>query len=134
MHMSMSTRGRLLSLAIGGSLLVAACGGGGDGADEPAAGSTATETSASDAGATTTTVTMRDNEYAPADPVVTSGELELVNDGASPHTFTVDGESVDVEVEAGSKATASIDLEPGTYTVFCRFHRSQGMETTLTVE
>jgi plastocyanin len=133
MHMSMSTRARLLALAIGVALLVTACNGGGDGGDEPAAESTAAETSATEEGTTTTTVTMRDNEYVPADPVVTSGELELVNDGASPHTFTVDGESVDVEVEAGSKATASIDLDPGTYTVFCRFHRSQGMETSLTV-
>ena len=84
--------------------------------------------------ATTSSVTMRDNEYAPGDPVVGGGELTLVNEGSSPHTFTVEGEDIDVEVEAGSEATASIDLAPGTYTLFCQFHRQQGMETTLTVQ
>ena len=121
------TRARVLSLVLGGTLLLAACGGGDDGATADAPATSAAETS------TTTTVTMRDNEYAPSDLVVGGGELELVNEGEAPHTFTVEGEDIDVEVEAGATATASIELEPGTYTVFCEFHRSQGMETTLTV-
>ena len=132
MQMPMVTRARVLALVLGGSLVLAACGGGDDGNDAVAQPD-APATEAAE-GATTTTVTMRDNEYAPADPVVGSGELELVNEGEAPHTFTVEGEDVDVEVEAGAKSTATIDLEPGTYTVFCEFHRSQGMETTLTVE
>ena len=68
------TRARVLSLVLGGTLVLAACGGGDDGAtaDAPA---TSAEAS------TTTTVTMRDNEYAPSDLVVGSGELELVNEG-----------------------------------------------------
>jgi plastocyanin len=119
---------RVLALMLGGTLMLAACGGGGDDAGTATGPADATEAS------TTTTVTMRDNEYAPADPVVGAGELELVNEGAAPHTFTVEGQDVDVEVEAGSTATTSIDLEPGTYTLFCEFHRSQGMETTLTVQ
>jgi plastocyanin len=119
---------RLISVLLGGTLMLVACGGGDDEAGTPTGPADATEAS------TTTTVTMRDNEYAPADPVVGGGELELVNEGAAPHTFTVEGEEVDVEVEAGSTATTSIDLEPGTYTLFCEFHRSQGMETTLTVQ
>jgi plastocyanin len=123
----METRTRALSIVLGGTLLLSACGGGGDG--DPAAGDTgAAEVS------TTTTVTMRDNEFAPGEPVVGSGELSLVNEGSSPHTFTVEGEDIDVEVEAGSEATTSIDLAAGTYTLFCEFHRSQGMETTLTVQ
>jgi plastocyanin len=124
------TRARVLSLAVGGTLMLAACGGGGDdggGADAPA-------TSAAETTSSTTTVTMLDNEYAPGDLVVEVGELELVNEGEAPHTFTVEGEDIDVEVEAGSTGTASIELEPGTYTVFCEFHRAQGMETTLTVQ
>ena len=123
----MQTRTRVLSAIIGGTLLLSACGGGSDD------GAAADETGAG-AASTTTTVTMRDNEYSPGEPVVGGGELNLVNEGASPHTFTVEGEDVDVEVEAGSEATASIDLAPGTYTLFCEFHRSQGMETTLTVQ
>lgn len=122
MQMRTFTRARVLSLVLGGTLMLAACGGGGDDAGGGAGAST------------TSTITMRDNDYAPIDPVVGGGELALVNEGQSPHTFTVDGEAVDVEVEAGSQATASIDLEPGTYTVLCQFHRAQGMETTLTVQ
>jgi plastocyanin len=126
----MFMKARVLSVVLGGALVLAACGGGGD------AGSDGTAPPATGAGgtSTTTTVTLRDNEFAPADPVVGNGTLRLVNEGESPHTFTVDGADIDVEVEAGSKATASIDLEPGTYTVFCQFHRSQGMETTMTVQ
>ena len=128
MQMPMVTRARVLSFVLGGSLLLAACGGGDDAGTQPDA--PATEGAEA---STTTTVTMRDNEYAPADPVVGSGELDLVNEGEAPHTFTVEGEDIDVEVVAGATSTATIDLEPGTYTVFCEFHRSQGMETTLTV-
>jgi len=101
---------------------LAACGGGGE------AGG------AGDGGGTSSTITMTDNEFVPSDPAIAAGEVELVNDGEAPHTFTVEGSDVDVEVEAGASSTTTIDLEPGTYTLFCRFHRSQGMEGTLTVE
>jgi plastocyanin len=121
----MKTRASIM-LVLAATFVLAACGGGGD--DSAAGGDGAAEAS------TTTTVTMQDNEYAPGDPVVGTGELTLVNEGSSPHTFTVEGEDIDVEVEAGSEATASIDLAPGTYTLFCEFHRQQGMETTLTVQ
>jgi plastocyanin len=124
-------RARMAPMVLGLALVLAACGGGGD----DAGGITPAETSTgAPAVSTTTTITMRDNEYAPGDPVVAGGELSLVNEGAAPHTFTVEGEDIDVEVEAGAEASATIDLEPGTYTLFCQFHRSQGMETTLTVQ
>jgi plastocyanin len=60
--------------------------------------------------------------------------VQLVNEGDAPHTFTVEDETVDVEVAAGETVTETIDLAPGTYTLFCRFHRAQGMEATLTVD
>jgi plastocyanin len=110
------------TVAIGLTLLTA-CGGGDGGGGE----------GAGDGGAAST-VTMRDNAFVPGDPTIRSGEVELVNAGESSHTFTIEGEDIDVEVEAGQTATTTVDLEPGTYTLFCSFHRSQGMETTLTVE
>jgi plastocyanin len=122
---------RVMALVLGGTLALAACGGGDEaGADAAGGGDTSTEQPAE----TTSTITLLDNEYAPADPVVAAGDVQLVNEGEAPHTFTVENEDVDVEVEAGAEATAAIDLAPGTYTLFCEFHRSQGMETTLTVE
>jgi len=120
------TRMRLVAMVLAASLLLAACGGGDD-----AAGDTGGD---ADGGATTSTVTMTDNEFSPSDPVIAAGDVELVNDGAAPHTFTIEGEDVDVEVEAGQTATATVDIAPGSYTLFCQFHRSSGMETTLTVE
>jgi plastocyanin len=117
----MWTMKRMSAIVALGALLLAGCGGGGDGGG-------------GDAATANSTVTMRDNEFEPSDPVVTAGEVELVNEGASPHTFTVEGEAVDVEVEAGQTVTETIDLAPGTYTLFCEFHRGQGMEGTLTVE
>jgi plastocyanin len=128
MH-SRITRKGLLGVVMVASLSLAACGGGdGDAAGEPANGGS------TDTGSAASTVTMVDNEYAPAEPVIAAGDIELMNEGESPHTFTIDGESVDVEVAAGETATATVDLEAGTYTLFCQFHRAQGMETTLTVE
>jgi len=121
----------LISIVLAGALVLMGCGGGDDAeTDAPTGGSdTATEQPAEP----TSTITLLDNEYAPVDPVIASGELQLLNEGESPHTFTVEAEDVDVEVEAGAEATESIDLAPGTYTLFCEFHRGQGMETTLTV-
>jgi len=117
---------KILSIAAVSLLLLAACGGGDDGGDGGDGGG--------DGAAATSTVTMRDNAFVPSDPVVSAGEVELVNEGASPHTFTVEGEDVNVQVEAGQTVTETIDLAAGTYTLFCEFHRGQGMEGTLTVE
>ena len=119
---------RALFAVVVATLLLAACGGGGeDDAASPAEGGGA-------GGSTTSTITMRDNEYAPADPIVSAGELEIVNEGKAPHTFTIEGEDIDVEVEAGQTKTATVDLEPGAYTLFCEFHRTEGMETMLTIQ
>ena len=111
-------------IALTSTLLLAACCGG--------ESSTGAATGVGDE-PETSTVTIVDNSYEPSAPVVSSGDIELINEGESPHTFTIDGQDVDVEVEAGKTATATVDLPAGTYTLFCRFHRSQGMETTLTV-
>ncbi|HEX5936566.1 MAG TPA: cupredoxin domain-containing protein [Actinomycetota bacterium] len=120
----MKTR-MLIAIAAAGTLLLAACGGGGDAGSDGGGGGD---------GAASSTVTMRDNEFVPADIVISAGEVDLVNEGAAPHTFTVEDESVDVQVDGGETATTTVDLAAGTYTVFCSFHRAQGMEATLTVE
>jgi plastocyanin len=121
-----TVRFRFVGVVLAVSLLLAACGAGdGEGSDD-AGGDTG--------GTTTSTVTLVDNAFEPSDPVVAAGDVEVVNDGSNAHTFTVEGQDVDVEVQPGETATASVDVEPGSYTLFCQFHRSAGMETTLTVE
>jgi len=118
-------------MATASVVLLTACGGGGAGgggdAASPAGGG-------GDATASTGTVRMVDNAYEPASMTLDAGQqVELVNDGAAPHTFTIEGEGVDHDVPAGESATETIELEPGTYTVFCKYHREQGMEGTLTI-
>jgi plastocyanin len=104
-------------------MLATACGN--DGGDPPAC----------DNPRTTTSVTMGDFFYEPtcvqASP---GGELEVVNEGQAPHTFTVETETVDVEadVPAGERATLSVpDFEAGTYRVTCTYHPQ--MEAALRI-
>lgn len=64
-------------------------------------------------------------------------EFELNNVGASEHDIVVE-EADDTEVvraAPGETATGSIELEAGTYTIYCSIpgHRASGMEGTLEV-
>jgi plastocyanin len=103
------------------ALILAACGGGGDTGDGGGGGAS--------------TLTMVDNAFEPADLTVSSGtELQLSNEGQAPHTFTVQGDGIDEQVEAGQSSSVTIDLEPGDYDFICEFHEAQGMTGTLTVE
>lgn len=102
-----------------GTLLVAtvalvACGGGtGDGA---------------------TTLSLVDNSFDPATLTVASGAtVDVSNDGQALHNITVEGADIDEDVEPGQSTSITVDLEAGDYTMFCEYHRSVGMEGTLTV-
>lgn len=75
---------------------------------------------------TATSVTMGDFSYEPGCVEVASGtELEIVNEGKAPHTFTVeaDADEPEVDVPAGETATLAIPaLDAGTYRVVCTYH------------
>ncbi|HEX2090155.1 MAG TPA: cupredoxin domain-containing protein [Actinomycetota bacterium] len=114
------------------AVLGAACGGGGESAAPAPQGTTPTEAATSPAG---DPLVMRDNEFVPSSFTIQAGsEITLQNDGQAPHTFTVEGQTIDQEVQAGETETESIELEPGTYDFVCRFHEAAGMTGTLTVE
>jgi plastocyanin len=117
-------------------LALTACGGGDEagtptsppGATTDSPSPTATEASGE------TRIAMQDNVFQPNTLTVASGaELELDNEGQNPHTFTIDGEDVDTQVNAGENAKVTLDLAAGTYDFVCRFHQSLGMTGTLTV-
>jgi len=72
--------------------------------------------------------------FSPSTVTVKQGEtITLDNVSSTAHTFTVTGQSVDVETQPGMTAQVTIDLPPGTYPFVCRFHESMGMTGTLVV-
>jgi plastocyanin len=72
--------------------------------------------------------------FSPSTITVKQGDtIKLDNVSDTPHTFTVTGQSIDVETQPGKTAQVTIDLPPGTYPFVCRFHESMGMTGTLVV-
>jgi plastocyanin len=80
-------------------------------------------------------VSLNNYLFDPATVKVSSGDVVTVRNGnaKTPHTFTVVGEDVDLELAPLTTETTTIDLAPGTYELICRFHRSLGMKATLEV-
>ena len=145
------------------AVLAAACGGdsndaGGGGAtatgataatgatdsgsgDDPGAGSlyggsngTTGATGATGANADVS-VSLNNYLFDPATVKVSSGDVVAVRNAnaKTPHTFTVVGEDIDLELAPLNTETTTIDLAPGTYQLICRFHESLGMKATLKV-
>lgn len=108
---------------------LAACGGGGSGggSDE-----------GSEEESTSVTLVAKEFEFAPADISVASSDftVELKNEGAVEHDFSIEGTDVKIFAKAAEAITGEVELGPGTYTFFCSIpgHREGGMEGTLTVE
>lgn len=79
------------------------------------------------------TVVLADFAFRPDCLRVAEGaQIALRNTGDAPHTFTIQGTTVDVNLPAGTSTAASLSgVEPGRYTVTCTLHPQ--MEATLTV-
>ncbi len=93
------------------------------------------ETGDPGAGGAELAVALNNYLFDPARIEVESGAMiEVQNANANtPHTFTVRGTEIDVSLEPLASDTAVIDLDPGSYTVFCKLHTSFDMEAELTV-
>ncbi len=73
----------------------------------------------------------------PAGPV----RFNIVNNGAAPHSFVLEGEGIRKTLantlQPGDSARLNAELAPGVYTIFCPVgegaHRAQGMELELSV-
>ena len=160
MRTTITRRRTILAAILASVLLLAACS---NGSDEPAAAGGSTTTSPpsassseggggrydyGDTGSSGETgsnsggsddvalkVSVANYQFSPATVKVDSGDsIELTNTNPqTPHTFTVDGEDIDVSLDPGSSTTVKIDLPPGTYPFECSFHSSMGMRGTLKV-
>ena len=72
---------------------------------------------------------------------LTAGEVTfaVTNDGAITHSFEIENESIEEELETplepGQSGMLTVDLAPGTYEVYCPVgnHAEQGMEIEVTV-
>lgn len=72
--------------------------------------------------------------FSPATLTVKQGDTIAIDDVSSiSHTFTIDGQGIDVVNSAGQSQTVTLSLAQGTYTFICRFHVGSGMQGTLTV-
>jgi plastocyanin len=107
-------------------------GGGRYGSGDDMTGSTG---SAGDGAKADVSASVNNYLFMPKTVKVGSGDtLEVRNGNArTPHTFTVVGEDVDLELAPLASETTTIDLAPGTYELICRFHEQLGMKGTLQV-
>ena len=135
---------RLLALLAIVALVGAACGGdesGGDGGDEESTitieGSSAND-HGSEAVAGMSSIELElDNFY--FSPTVLEGEagqtitLQAFNEGAAPHTFTIEGD-VDEELRPEGRTEIEVTFPASGVLAFeCRFHAGQGMRGALSV-
>ncbi len=136
-----------IALAIG----FAACGDDEDDETTAASETTTSETTTTEddaasgggggGGGETVAISETEYELDPADPTVAAGEVsfEVTNDGTQPHDLEVEGDGVEEvtdTIDAGASDTLTVDLEAGTYELYCTIdgHKDLGMEGELTVE
>jgi len=107
----------------------------GGGAASPAAGG-------APAGDAPTTVDVKtvDLKFEPAEFTVAAGvdvTVNLTNDGALPHDFTIDDPAVaSEEIAGGASTTFTMNLPAGTYDFYCSIpgHKEAGMVGTVTAQ
>ena len=80
---------------------------------------------------------LEDFAFNPAQLQVRAGQavrLELKNRDSASHTFTIDELSVDETLAPDEEKTVTFTpTGAGPLAFYCRFHRSGGMEGTLTI-
>jgi len=59
-------------------------------------------------------------------------ELELKNEGKVEHSFTVNAQQIDKELEPGAKAEVTVTIpKSGAISFYCKYHKSFGMAGAL---
>ena len=130
----MHTRILVTGLAAVAALAAAGCGG----SDNSA--STAGESTTT---ASTQTITISETDFKLDPSTVTideagTYEFEAVNDGETDHALEIEGNGVEKKIDTlapGESGTVTVDLEAGTYEMYCPIgnHRAMGMEGEISV-
>jgi plastocyanin len=150
---------RVLVAALFGLLLLAAAGcGGGYGGSSKASSSTTTESSSDGGRGRQTIAGVPANDHGtkavedhgrtevelddyyfkpsvlegkPGDQVI----LELKNEGQVEHSFTVDAQRIDQDVQPGDDAEVTVTIpKSGAVSFYCKFHKGSGMAGALAVK
>jgi plastocyanin len=139
----------VLAVAAVAALGLAACGGGGDNNDTTAASTPPATTPAGGGGGAgggstvdISTPSGSDLAFDQKDVTAKAGNvtIDFDNKQALQHDVKVEDSSGQelggTDLVSDGTATATVDLQPGTYTFFCSVpgHREAGMEGTLTVK
>jgi uncharacterized cupredoxin-like copper-binding protein len=117
----------LLCAAALAAIALGSCGGEDDASDAAPDGNGGIE------------VVARDIEFGESEYATNAGDVQLryVNQGSIAHTLLIDDvDDFKLEVTGnGDEDQGSVELQPGTYTLFCDVpgHREAGMEATLEV-
>jgi plastocyanin len=60
--------------------------------------------------------------------------LELKNEGNTEHSFTIDSQGIDQDVQPGDEAEVDVTIpKSGVVSFYCKFHKSSGMAGALAV-
>jgi plastocyanin len=60
--------------------------------------------------------------------------LELKNEGKVEHTFTIDSQNIDQDLQPGDTAEVTVSIpKSGVVSFYCKFHKSSGMAGALAV-
>lgn len=121
----------LAAVIVASVFVITGCGGDDNGGEETTTGvaSQTISISATDFAFTPSTVTVD----APG-----TYTFDLTNDGGTDHAIEIEGQGSEERsdtVSPGESASVTIDLESGTYEMYCPIdgHKAQGMEGEITV-
>jgi plastocyanin len=59
-------------------------------------------------------------------------KLELKNEGSTEHSFTIDSQGIDQDIQPGDEAEVTVTIpKSGLVSFYCKFHKSSGMAGAL---
>jgi plastocyanin len=142
---------------VAGCLLLLAAAGCGSSSSSSSGGTTTEESSGEGGGGQKTIAGVKANDHGTKavedngktevelddyyfEPTVLEGKpgekitLELKNEGQTEHSFTIDSQGVDQDIQPGDEAEVDVTIpKSGVVSFYCKFHKSSGMAGALAV-